>query len=62
MKRADLEQRITAIARAKGLTLTWTEGGNHTKVRLGTVQTTIPRHHEINENTARAILRKLQEA
>lgn len=36
------------------------EGGSHTKVRVGERQTVIPRHTEINEITARAILKHLE--
>lgn len=35
------------------------EGGKHTKVQVGGRQTTIPRHREINELTAKAILKQL---
>lgn len=60
MKRGELVRRINKLAKAKGLTATYTEGGSHTKVQLGGLQTTIPRHSEINEMTARGILRYLE--
>lgn len=36
------------------------EGSKHTKVYLNGKQTTIPRHREINEITAKAIIKQLQ--
>lgn len=52
MKRTDLLQRL----RQAGFTLK--EGGEHTKVYDNDkLITTVPRHREINEITARAILR-----
>lgn len=44
---------------ALGLPLDVTEGANHTKVRIGDLRTTVPRHREINEVTARAILKQM---
>ena len=35
----------------------WEEGGNHTKVTIGPLHSTIPRHSEINEITARSIIK-----
>lgn len=60
MKRGELIKRITRIAKAKGLKAQYTEGGRHTHVRLGDRQTTIPRHNEINELTAKSILNHLE--
>lgn len=59
MRRKDLVRQINVIARAHGLTPTYTEGGSHTKAAVGDQQSVIPRHSEINELTARAILRQL---
>lgn len=36
------------------------EGSKHTKVYLNGKQSTIPRHREINEITAKAIIKQLQ--
>ena len=55
-------KRIGQIAREKGLTAIYTEGGSHTKVILGDRQTVVPRHNEINEHTARGILTYLGDA
>ncbi len=62
MKRAALIKRISDAAKANGIT--WTQvasKGNHEKWRLGrSVQVSIPRHSEINEITAQAILRSTE--
>ena len=60
MQRRDLIKRISKIAKDAGVAVEYTEGGSHTKVRMGDKQTTIPRHNEINEHTARGILRYLE--
>lgn len=39
---------------------TFKEGSKHTKVYLNDKRSTIPRHKEINEITAMAILKQLQ--
>ena len=58
MKRRDLVRRLEAIAKELGRTMTITEGANHSVVRLdGKVVSTIPRHNEINELTAQAIIK-----
>ena len=62
MKRRDLEKAIRRIAKDKGLAAEFTEGAKHAHVKLGDRQTTIPRNTEINEHTARGILRHLGEA
>lgn len=54
-----LRKRINELARLRGLAVTWQEGASHTKVSVGERQSTIPRHAEVNEITARAILRHL---
>lgn len=60
MRRRDLEKRIAQIAKARGLRPEYTEGGSHTKVRVGERRSVLPRHSEINEITARAILKHLE--
>jgi len=62
VKRRELVTRIERIARDKGLTAIWTEGGRHSKVDLGRVTVSVPRHTEINEDTARAILNQVRKA
>jgi UDP-N-acetylglucosamine transferase subunit ALG13 len=62
MKRRDLQQKIQKIAREKGIIAQWSEGGSHSKVQLGKTLIIVPRHQEINELTAKAILKKAMEA
>jgi hypothetical protein len=59
VKRTALIKRINEIARVSGQAAEWTEGGRHTKVRIGSRRSVIPRHREIPEGTARAILEQL---
>lgn len=56
MKRRDLLKRLQEIAKAEGRLLEVAEGGRHTKVVIGSRASYIPRHGEVNEHTARAIL------
>ncbi|WPF83905.1 hypothetical protein SANBI_001615 [Sanguibacter sp. 4.1] len=60
MRPRELEKRIAQIAKVRGVRPEYLEGGSHTKVRVGERQTVIPRHTEINEITARAILKHLE--
>lgn len=46
-------------AKDTGQQIIESEGGNHTKVMIGDKRTTIPRHSEVNELTARAILKEM---
>ncbi len=50
---------LSAEAKRQGLSLLITEGGSHTKVSIGDRHTTVPRHNEINEITAKAILKHM---
>ena len=59
MKRRDLIQRLSVEAKRLGLNMQVTEGGGHTKVAIGDRRTVVPRHNEINEITARAILKQM---
>lgn len=52
-------KRLREMAKAEGLTLATTEGGSHTKVQIGDRQAVVPRHVEINEITAKAILKQM---
>lgn len=60
MKRRELIKRINKIAKQQHLDAIYTEGGSHTHIRIGDKQTTIPRHNEINELTARGIIKYLE--
>lgn len=46
-------------ARGQHQDLVLTEGGRHTKVQIGDRRPVVPRHTEINERTARAILQQM---
>jgi len=61
MKHRDLIGRINKIARERGETAVFTEGGSHTKVAVGDLLTTIPRHKEIKEPLARKIIADIEE-
>lgn len=54
MKRNDLIKQLEALGAI------FKEGGKHTKVYLNGKQSTIPRHKEIKENTAKAIMKQLE--
>ena len=60
MKRRDLMKHLAAEAKRHGLEVEVVrEGGSHTVIRIGDKQTTVPRHSEINEITAKAILKTM---
>jgi mRNA interferase HicA len=52
-------RRLREHANSSGLDLVVTEGARHTKVQMGDRRAIVPRHKEINEMTARAILRQM---
>lgn len=54
-------KRIAKLAKEQGVEVSTTEGGKHTIVTVGQRRTTVPRHSEINELTARGILKYLAE-
>lgn len=62
MKRMELVRQINKIAKDAGYTPVWTEGGRHSKVQFGNSTIAVPRHSEINEDTARAILAQARKA
>jgi mRNA interferase HicA len=58
VRRAELLRKLKAVARSHGAELQQVrEGGSHTVFRCGPVQFTVPRHAEVNERTARSLLR-----
>ena len=57
MKSKELERKLNKLAKEHGETSIWTEGGNHSKVSIQGIETTVPRHSEVNELTARGIIR-----
>ena len=62
MKRRDLIKEINRIAKEKGLAPVWLEGGSHSKVGIGRSVVSVPRHTEVNEITASAILNQVRKA
>lgn len=59
MKRRDLIKKLETEAQRRGETLEMVEGGSHTKVRIGKDVSVVPRHSEINEITAKEILKQM---
>lgn len=57
MKQKDLLRELHAIAARKGLRLEHVRSGKHAIYRLGDHTIPVPRHREINELTARQILK-----
>ena len=57
VRRSELIKRLRKIAKDQAVEYRETEGRSHTKVWLGSRYVTVPRHNEINELTARGILR-----
>lgn len=53
-------KRLAQIAKSQGLEMRLTEGASHTKVIIGDRIDVVPRHTEINEMTAKAIIRKME--
>jgi mRNA interferase HicA len=49
-------RQLASLAAENGCSFEVSEGGNHTKVRLAGILIPIPRHREINERLALAIL------
>ena len=60
MKRKELMKRLARIAgdRREALT-TLSEGGSHTRVHIGRTVTYVPRRSEINELTAKTIIKQV---
>jgi hypothetical protein len=62
VRRRELLKRIREAAKASRLELKEIrEGSNHTIFTLGGFQFAVPRHNEINEYTAQAIMRDLSD-
>lgn len=59
MRRSELLRQLSTLAREEGLTLDFIrDGSRHTLFSIGTTRVVVPRHRDVNERTARAILRK----
>lgn len=52
MKRRDVLKKLREAAIKAGLEYEENEGGNHTKVRVGTKKSTIGRHREVEDLAA----------
>jgi mRNA interferase HicA len=62
VKRRELVRRLTALAAQHGEQLLLVrEGARHTVYRVGSRSVVVPRHREINELTASAILADARE-
>lgn len=59
MTRRELLSRLRRHARRTGQPFQLVEGARHTKVTIGDRRTVVPRHTEINDITARAILKQM---
>jgi hypothetical protein len=61
VKRTALIKKIKKAAKAADLGYESEEGARHTKVTIGKITTTVPRHSEIGEYTAEAICKQLED-
>ncbi len=62
MKKRDLIKHLRTAARAAGTDLVFVrEGANHEVWAIADERLVIPRHREINEYTAKAIIRRAEE-
>lgn len=52
-------KRLAEQAKSEGLDLITKEGGSHTKVTIGTRNSVVPRHSEVNEITAKQIMKQM---
>ena len=62
MKKQTLMRRLRGIARDRNVDLRLLRQGRHEVWQFGEERLVIPRHSEIDEHTARGILRKAQES
>jgi len=63
MKRTKLMKEIARRAKSGGVEWVFVrEGANHEVWQYGTLRVTMPRHSDINELTAKGILRDIEEA
>ena len=62
MKKQELMKRLRKIARSEQIPFHIArQGGKHEVHQFGTAKLTIPRHAEINERLARAILQQAEQ-
>lgn len=62
MKREALLKQLRQIAKANGVPMEFGEGGKHGFALINGQRITIPRHSEIAEGTAKAIIKQATEA
>jgi hypothetical protein len=61
MKRRELEKALLQLFRKHDISITKASGAKHDKwLSVGVIMAIIPRHREINELTARAIVRQAE--
>lgn len=60
IKRRDLLKKLERVARDRGEKLEITEGGRHTKIKIGQSQTVVPRHTEIADLLAKKIVKQVE--
>lgn len=60
MKKRDLETILATLAKNAGLEFKSIGGTKHDKFLLGTSVILVPRHREINELTAKAIIKQAE--
>lgn len=53
-------KKLAEIAKSEGQELIQREGGRHTVVKIGDRVESVPRHTEINELTAKSIIKKME--
>ena len=51
-------KQLAVIAKDANQTMAITEGGSHTRVQIGENVTYVPLHSEVNEMTAKAIIKQ----
>jgi mRNA interferase HicA len=62
VKKRDVIKRLRAIAKVASTDLEFVrEGSNHEVWAIGGERLVIPRHREINEHTARGIIKRAEE-
>lgn len=52
-------KQLKQIAKTEGVEMNVREGGSHTVVTIGENVQAVPRHNEINEITAKAIIKRM---
>jgi len=62
MKKRDLLNKITEIAKRNQVTLEFLGGTKHDKFRINGAMILVPRHSEVNEHVARTILKQCEAA